>query len=175
MSFSIGDHVVKPGLGICKIKAIRKMQVEGKEQQFYVLQSGDVNVMVPFAHAHGGGLRPLLDEEGMNKVLAFLSEPILIPENEDETSDRYAIEVYAAKDEIKHRNPDTAAQLLKTLFYRSKIVELDKSETAVFQEAMIVLAEEYAHLHHTTRQKAMHQLRSSLKEGRKARRDHTFR
>ncbi len=174
MTFKIGNDVVKPGLGICKIKAIRKMQIEGKEQSFYVLHSGEVSVMVPFSHAHAGGLRPLLDEDGMEKIIALLREPIRIPEDEYESLDHYKVNIPQAKDEIKHRNPETVATLLKTLFYKSKLIELDKSESDLLQDALIVLAEEYAHLNHTTRQKAMLHLRATLKEGRQSRKQQSL-
>ena len=64
MTFQVEQNVVKPNLGICKIIAVRGCRWKAKEQQFYVLQSGDVKVMVPFAHAHMGGLRLPLDEQG---------------------------------------------------------------------------------------------------------------
>jgi RNA polymerase-interacting CarD/CdnL/TRCF family regulator len=170
MTFNVGDTVVKPGLGICKIKAIRKMEVEGSEQQFYVLQSGDVKVMVPFTYAHSGGLRPLLDEEGIEEVYAFLRQPLLVPEDTEEI-DAYAIKVEQSKDEVKQREPITVATLAKTLFYKSKICDLPKAEQELLTTSLAVVAEEIAHVNHTTRQKILFKLRSTLTDGRKARRE----
>jgi CarD family transcriptional regulator len=171
MSFNVGDTVIKPGLGICKIKAIRKMQVEGKDQTFYVLQSGDVKVMVPFSYAHAGGLRPLLNEEGIEKLFLFLREPIMIPEDERESPDHYSLNVEEAKEQVKLRDPLTLASLVKTLFFKTKIVDLPKVETDIYQNSMQALSDEIAHIEHTTRQKAAHRIRSTLTEARKARRD----
>lgn len=169
MSFQVGDTVIKPGLGICKIKAIRKMQVEGKDQAFYVLQTGDVKVMVPFAYAHAGGLRSLLNEEGIENLFHYLSEPILVPEDERESPHHYPLNIEEAKEQVKQRDPITLAALIKTLFYKTKIVDLPKVETEIFQNSMQALSDEIAHIEHTTRQKAAHRIRSTLTESRKSR------
>ncbi len=172
MSFSVGDTVVKPGLGICKIKAIRKMPVDGKDQSFYVLQSGEVKVMVPFAFAHGGGLRSTIDEKTIEKLFKFLLEPIVIPEDEHESYEHYPIEIESAKKSLKQRDPHELAALIKPLFYKKKIVELDKAEAEILQSASQYLADEIAHIEHTTRQKIASRIRTTLTEGRKARKTH---
>ncbi len=171
MNYTVGDTVIKPGLGICKIKAIRKMQVEGKEQTFYVLQSGDVKVMVPFSYAHAGGLRPLLDEEGIQKLFEYLREPIFVPEDERESPDHYPLNVEQAKEQVKQRDPLALASLVKTLFYKTKIIDLPKAETDIYQGSMQALSDEIAHIEHTTRQKAAHRIRSTLTESRKSRKE----
>lgn len=171
MSFQVGDTVVKPGLGICKIKAVRKMQIDGKDTQFYVLQSGEVKVMVPFDHAHAGGLRPILDEAGIEHLFTSLREPIRIPNDEHESPEHYQVSIQRVKDELKQRDPASVATILKTLFYKSKICDLPKAETELLQTAMQTLSEEVAVVEHTTRQKSSHRIRSVLTEGRKSRKE----
>ncbi|RJP26610.1 MAG: hypothetical protein C4527_14815 [Candidatus Omnitrophota bacterium] len=172
MNFNIGDTVMKSGLGICKIKAIRKMEVEGVEQQFYVLQSGDVKVMVPFSFAHAGGLRFLLDEDAIEKILEFFHTPIRLPEEGAETTDLYGIQVDQAKEDIKQRRTDAIVEIVKTLFYKDKIVELAKAEAEIYQNALAAIAEEIAHIQHSSRQKIINRIKSALTEGRRTRRDH---
>lgn len=171
MNFNIGDTVVKPGLGICKIKAIRKMQVEGKDQQFYVLQSGDVNVLVPFTAAHSGGLRSIIKDQGCKEVFAFLSEPLSIPPDERERPEHYLIDINTAKEELRQRDPMTLARLIKTLFYREKMIDLGSAEKEIYKNAITTLADEIAQYEHTTRQKVLAQIRSTLTAGRKTRKD----
>ncbi len=171
MAFKVGDIVMKSGLGICKIKAIRKMVVEGKEQQFYVLQSGEVKVMVPFTLAHAGGLRPLLSEEEIEDIFSFFKEPIRVPENEVETIDMYTINFEKAKEELKQRSPGAVTRLIKTMFYKDKIVELAKAEAELYQNSLTTLAEEIAYIQHSSRQKIVNRIKSALTEGRRSRRD----
>jgi len=167
--FNVGDTVVKPGLGICKIKAVRNMQVEGKNQQFYVLQSGDVKVMVPFSYAHAGGLRLPLDADGIEKIYAYLREPIPVPENEHETPELYPVALEKGKEEIKQRDPQTVAALIKTLFYKEKLVELAKAENELYHNALSLLGDEIAHYEHSTRLKAVNRIKAVLTEGRRSR------
>ncbi len=171
MTFQVEQNVVKPNLGICKIIAVRRMQVEGKEQQFYVLQSGDVKVMVPFAHAHTGGLRLPLDEQGIEKLFDYLQEPIPAPDPQTDIDDMYPVDVDQAKDEIKQRDPDVISKWIKTLFYKEKTVELSKGEADIYKNALALLAEEIAHVNHISRLKASNRIKSILKTGRSAEQD----
>ena len=171
MMYQVGDTVIKPGLGICKIKAIRKMPVDGIEQSFYVLQSGDVKVMVPFDQAHAGGLRPLLDMDGVQRILTGLREPILPGGDAGEKPETYSLEIEKTKEELKHRDPAVMAAIVKTLFYKSKLFDLAKAETEIYQTALQALADEIAHVEHTTRLKAANLIKSNLTEGRKARKE----
>ncbi|HOJ59546.1 MAG TPA: CarD family transcriptional regulator [bacterium] len=171
MTYQVGDTVVKPGLGICKIKAIRKMQVEGIDQSFYVLQSGEVKVMVPFDHAHAGGLRPLLDAEGVKQILQRLREPLPRGEGENEKAGNYSLEIEKTKEELKHRDPAVMAGIVKTLFYKSKLFDLAKAEAEIYQTALQALADEIAHVEHTTRLKAANQIKNTLTEARKAQKE----
>lgn len=171
MTYQVGDTVVKPGLGICKIKAIRKMPVEGVDQSFYVLQSGDVKVMVPFHQAHAGGLRPLLDAEGVQRILAGMREPIRLDGDEGEKPETFSLEIEKTKEELKHRDPEVMAAIVKTLFYKSKLFDLAKAESEIYQTAIQALADEIAHVEHTTRLKAVNLIKNHLTEGRKARKE----
>jgi len=173
MSFNVGETVVKPGLGICKIKAVRKMQVEGKDQTFYVLQSGDVKVMVPFSYAHAGGLRQLLDEEGTEKIFELLSKPIKIPKDERESPEHYPLKLEDAKEQVKHRDPEVLAELIKTLYYKVKIVDIPKAENEIYQGSMQALSDEIAHIEHTTRQKVTNRIKAALDEARKLRKENS--
>ena len=169
--YNVGDAVVKPSLGVCKIKAICKMEMDGKEKQFYVLQSGDVKVMVPFAQAHAGGLRPILNHEDIERLESFLHDPIRIPKDGRENLEMYEIDFSTAIEYVKQRNPQRNADNLKLLFYKSKIIELDNREQQVFRETMKVLSDEIAHFEHATRQKISNRLKSIINEGRRARKD----
>ncbi len=171
MNFSVGDIVVKAGLGICKIKAVRRMQLDGEEQQYYVLQSGDVKVMVPFSFAHAGGLRPLLTEEEIEKLFAFFREPIRVPDDQRESYETYGILPDQAKEDIKQHNTEAIINIVKTLFYKEKLVELAKAETEIYQSALATLAEEIAYIQHSSRQKITNKIKSALTDGRRSRRD----
>ncbi len=167
--FQTGDTVVKPGLGLCKIKGLQKMEIGGSECEVYVLQSGDVKVMVPVEAAHSGGLRHPIDQEEAEKVLQVLQEPMYLEEDQDEVPEIYEIDVDDARERIKRREPLALAGIARSLFNRGKIVELSKQESEIYSQCMNILGDELAHLEHTTRMKMTHRMRTLLGEARKQR------
>jgi len=167
--FQVGETVVKPGLGLCKIKAIQKMQVDGADCELYVLQAGEVKVMVPLSAAHTGGLRAPMDTELAEKVLGTVAEPIFLEEDQDETPQLYSIDIDQARDQVKRRDPVELAEIVRRLFNKAKVEDLSKYEQEIYSQSMNMLGDEIAHLEHTTRMKITHRIRTLLGEARKQR------
>lgn len=167
--FQVGDTVIKPGLGLCKIKALQKMEIGGEDCEVYVLQAGDVKVMVPLHAAHSGGLRTPMNEEQAEEVLTALSQPIYLEEDQEELPSLYDIDVDEARDQLKYRDPSALAEILRRLFNKGKIAELSKHESEIYSQATNMLSDELAHLEHATRMKITHRLRALLNEARKQR------
>jgi RNA polymerase-interacting CarD/CdnL/TRCF family regulator len=161
--------VVKPGLGLCKIKGLQKTDIGGADCEVYVLQAGDVKVMVPVEAAHTGGLRAPLDAELAERVLSVLSEPIYLEEDQDELPSLYDIDADQARDQLKRRDPTALAEIARRLFNKAKVTELSKHESEIYSQAMNMLGDELAHLEHTTRMKMTHRMRALLNEARKQR------
>lgn len=173
--FNIGDVVVKAGLGICRIKAVQTLAVEGKEQSLYILQSGDVKVMIPFDKAHAGALRPVMTKEQIVEIEDFLRTSFPLPgEYEKEDPEGYSVDQFASFDTIKYRDPKAVAVIIHKLFYKSKLVNLTVTEDKIYKEAMKVLSEEISYVEHSTRLIIGNRLKSVLTEGRQARKDAKF-
>ncbi len=170
--FKVGDVVVKSGMGICRIKALQSLTVEGTEKNLYVLQAGEVKVMIPCDKAHAGALRPILTPEKIEELESFLRAAFPLPgEYEKEDPEQYSVDPGAAFDTVKHREPQGTCDIIHKLFYKSKLVKLTDTEEKIYKEAMKVLCEEIAHVQHTTRQKVNAQLKKVLTEGRQSRKD----
>lgn len=173
--FNVGDVVVKAGLGICRIKDIQTLAVEGKEQSLYILQSGDVKVMIPCEKAHTGVLRSVLTKDQIEELEGFLRSTFPLPgEYEKEDPEGYSVDNIAAFDIIKHRDPKAVANIIHKLFYKSKLVNLTPTEDKIYLEATKVMSEEIAYVEHSTRQKIGTRLKNVLTEGRQARKDAKF-
>ncbi len=171
MEFHVGDSVVKPGLGICKIKAIRKLEVDGKQQSFYALQSGEANVMIPFEKAHKGAIRMPISKEEMEKIYEYFHEPIVVPKDEYEEPEMYPVDPDESHKSIKEWEPHGLAKILKHTFYKEKMGQITNEEKDLFKQAMALLSEEFAHLDRTIRPRAMHKIKNALKEGRTKRKE----
>lgn len=173
--FQVGDAVVKAGLGIAKIKAKQTLSVEGKDKSLYVLQSGEVKVMIPCDKAHAGALRPVFTNEKIAEIENKLRSSFPLPEQyEKEDPEGYSVNHETAFDQIKHRDPESVTDMVHRLFYKSKLVKLTPVEDKIYKEAMKTLSEEIAHVEHTTRQTINTRLTNVMLEGRKARKDAHF-
>ena len=69
--YKIGDSVVYPMHGAGIIEDIEVKEVLGKEQSYYVVRMpiGDMKVMVPMNNAADVGMRDVIDEKEVQKVL----------------------------------------------------------------------------------------------------------
>ncbi len=171
--FRVGSYVIKPGLGLCRIKAIRKQEVSGETMEFYVLSSGDVDIMVPFSVAHSGGLREPLNEERVEEIFEKLGEPpVFLEEDQIEDIDLYEFDVFESQEVIKSRDLEGIIDIVRKAFNRQKLLgQLPKDEGDVFTSARKFLADEMAHALHTTRQRVMTRVTKTLGEARKRRKE----
>lgn len=173
--FQVGDAVVKAGFGIGKIKGKQSLKVEGSQKDLYILQSGDVKVMIPCEKAHAGVLRYVLTEEQIQELEDALRKPFPLPdEYETEDPEGYSVDTNTAFDEIKHRDPGAVTEIIHKLFYKSKLVNLTPTEDKIYKEAMKTISEEIAYVEHSTRLKIANRLKAVLTEGRHSRKDGKF-
>src|SRR5216684_459465 len=73
-SLSVGDRVVYPNQGVCRVAAVEDKEVAGQTLTFVTMrreEDGAV-VMVPQAKVHSIGLRRVASAQDVNKVFAFL-------------------------------------------------------------------------------------------------------
>lgn len=71
---AIGDKVVYPMHGAGVIEAIEKHEVFGQLQDYYILTMpyGGMRVMIPMKNVENIGLREVIDEVGISKVVDIL-------------------------------------------------------------------------------------------------------
>jgi CarD family transcriptional regulator len=72
--FNIGDKVVYPMHGAGVIEAIEEREVLGNKQKYYIMKLpiGEMQVMVPMDNVEEVGLREIIDQEGVEKVIEIL-------------------------------------------------------------------------------------------------------
>ena len=72
--FQIGDKVVHPMHGAGVIDSIVQEKIDGKVQDYYVFRMpvNGLVLKIPTANCHLIGLRPVIDEEGADRVIASL-------------------------------------------------------------------------------------------------------
>lgn len=72
--FKVGDRVVYPMHGAGIIQSIESREVLGERQTYYIMRLpiGDMTVMIPTNGAEQVGLRAVVDDEAMGKVVEVL-------------------------------------------------------------------------------------------------------
>ena len=76
MTFRIGDKVVYPNHGVGTIEQISSRNVAGRPEAYYLLRinSNSLTVMVPFHNVESVGLRKIIKQAEVNRILEYLSE-----------------------------------------------------------------------------------------------------
>ena len=82
--FNVGDKIVHPMHGAGTISAIEEKNICNETEQYYIISMpGEVKVMVPIAKAEQIGVRSIIKEDDVQKVLGILEE------NETEMSNNW--------------------------------------------------------------------------------------
>ena len=74
--FAAGDMAVYPAHGVGLIEAIETQTVGGINQAFYVMKilDNDMTIMIPTATSENVGLRAIISEDEVKKVIEILKE-----------------------------------------------------------------------------------------------------
>lgn len=136
--FNIGDKVVYPMHGAGIIEAIEEKEVLGEKQRYYIMRLpiGDLKVMIPINNVKNIGLRCVIDEAGVDKVLEILQEKkerIVASWNR-----RYRNNL----EKIKSGDVYEVAEVVRNLMQRDKEKGLSTGERKMLDSARQILISE---------------------------------
>lgn len=138
IDFEVGDSVVYPHHGAGKVLRKEEKEVLGERREYLTIKilHNDMTVMVPTANAALAGLRRVIDEETVKKVLAVLSsECSEMPKNWNR---RYKHN----RDKIKTGDIYELAEVVRNLAIRESQKGLSTGEKQMFTRARKILASE---------------------------------
>jgi CarD family transcriptional regulator, regulator of rRNA transcription len=138
IDFEIGDEVVYPHHGAGRVlkKELRKMFGEEREYLTIKILHNDMTVMVPCENAGVAGLRRVIDEETVEKVLAVLEDDISdMPKNWNRRFKHN-------RDKIKTGDIYELAEVVRNLAIREHEKGLSTGEKQMYTRAKKVLASE---------------------------------
>jgi CarD family transcriptional regulator len=136
--FECGDNVVYPHHGAGKVlkKEVRKMFGEEREYLTIKILHNDMTVMVPCENAHLAGLRRVIDEETVKKVLAVLEDDV------SEMPKNWNRRFKHNRDKIKTGDIYELAEVVRNLAIREFDKGLSTGEKQMFTRAKKILASE---------------------------------
>jgi CarD family transcriptional regulator, regulator of rRNA transcription len=137
--YSIGDNVVYPHHGAGKVLKKELKTHLGEEREYLTIKilHNDMTVMVPCENAHRAGLRRVIDEEQVKKVIDVLSGEVSdMPKNWNR---RFKYN----REKIKTGDVFELAEVVRNLAIREWEKGLSTGEKQMYTRAKKILASEF--------------------------------
>ncbi len=136
--YSIGDNVVYPHHGAGKVLKKEVKKVLGEERLYLTIKilHNDMTVMVPCENAAKAGLRRVIDDEAVAKVMAVLRDDVSqMPKNWNRRFKHN-------RDKIKTGDVFELAEVVRNLAIREADKGLSTGEKQMYTRAKKILASE---------------------------------
>ena len=138
IDYEIGDQVVYPHHGAGKVlkKELKTMLGEEREYLTIKILHNDMTVMVPTANAGRAGLRRVIEEEAVEKVLSVLRDAVsVMPKNWNRRFKHN-------RDKIRTGDVYELAEVVRNLSIRESEKGLSTGEKQMYTRAKKILASE---------------------------------
>jgi CarD family transcriptional regulator len=138
IEFELGDHVVYPHHGAGKVLSKEDMEVLGTTREYLTIKilHNDMTVKVPTENAALAGLRRVIDEETVKKVLDVLQAEV------SEMPKNWNRRFKHNRDKIKTGDIYELAEVVRNLALRESEKGLSTGEKQMFTRAKKILASE---------------------------------
>ena len=138
IDFEIGDNVVYPHHGAGQVLKKEDKEIFGEKREYLTIKilHNDMTVMVPCENAGKAGLRRVIDEETVKKVLDVLSDDI------SEMPKNWNRRFKHNRDKIKTGDIYELAEVVRNLAIREAEKGLSTGEKQMFTRAKKILASE---------------------------------
>jgi CarD family transcriptional regulator len=136
--YKVGDHVVYPHHGAGKVLKKEKKEVLGEKREYLTIQilHNDMTVMVPCENASRAGLRRVIGEEAVKKVLSVLRDDVSqMPKNWNRRFKHN-------REKIKTGDVFELAEVVRNLAIRETEKGLSTGEKQMYTRAKKILASE---------------------------------
>jgi CarD family transcriptional regulator len=138
IEFEIGDKVVYPHHGAGQVIRKEVKDILGEQREYLTIKilHNDMTVMVPTEKAAATGLRRVMDEETVKKVLALLSDEV------SEMPKNWNRRFKHNRDKIKTGDIYELAEVVRNLAIREAAKGLSSGEKQMFTRARKILCSE---------------------------------
>ena len=138
IEFELGDHVVYPHHGAGKVLKKEEMEILGERREYLTIKilHNDMTVRVPTENAALAGLRRVIDEETVKKVLDVLRD------NVSEMPKNWNRRFKHNRDKIKTGDIYELAEVVRNLSLRESEKGLSTGEKQMFTRTKKILASE---------------------------------
>ena len=136
--YEIGDHVVYPHHGAGQVVKKEEKSILGETREYLTIKilHNDMTVMVPSCNAGKAGLRHIIDEDTVKKVLGLLTEEC------SEMPKNWNRRFKHNRDKIKTGDVYELAEVVRNLAIRESDKGLSTGEKQMYTRAKKILASE---------------------------------
>ena len=158
LTFSIGDKVVYPNHGVGVIEQISSRTVGSQVEKFYLLhiKASSLKVMVPFHNVGSVGLRRVIRNGEVQKILDFLT----VGKCENHTDWKYRFKENS--DKMRTGSLIDVAEVLKSLLLLAQTKPLSFREKKMLERARYLLVSELAMAKNFEEPEVEHMLNKAL-------------
>ncbi len=138
IQFELGDNVVYPHHGAGQVLKKERRKMFGEEREYLTIKilHNDMTVMVPTENAGRAGLRRVIDEEAVERVLSVLRDDVSqMPKNWNRRFKHN-------RDKIKTGDVFELAEVVRNLAIRESDKGLSTGEKQMYTRAKKILASE---------------------------------
>ncbi len=160
--FSAGDTVVYPHHGAGRVLDVVEQEFQGQRRRYYSIQilHSDMTVMVPVDHSGKAGIREVISEPMVERVLGVLRDgPTGMPVN-------WSHRIRHNHDKIKTGDALELADVVRNLALRDRCKGLSTGEKQMLNKARRILASEVMCAKDLDERDALHLLDTALAETR---------
>ena len=138
IDFAIGDNVVYPHHGAGQVIKKEQKEILGEAREYLTIKilHNDMTVMVPCENAGKAGLRRVIDEDTVKKVLGVLSDDV------SEMPKNWNRRFKHNRDKIKTGDIYELAEVVRNLAVREQDKGLSTGEKQMYTRAKKILASE---------------------------------
>ena len=138
IDFEVGDNVVYPHHGAGQVIKKEEKEILGEVRQYLTIKilHNDMTVMVPCENAGKAGLRRVIDEDTVKKVLSVLSDDV------SEMPKNWNRRFKHNRDKIKTGDIYELAEVVRNLAVREQDKGLSTGEKQMYTRAKKILASE---------------------------------
>jgi CarD family transcriptional regulator len=162
--FAVGEVVVYPGHGVCKIEKIVERIISGANKRFFLLRAlgAEMCILIPEDKIENAGLRHVVDVQTAERILAILKEPDVdkVENNHNKQSWNRRFREYMER--IKTGNTLQIAQVLRTLSSVGLTKCLSFGEKRILNTSKALLAQEIAVAKRCSTDRALNEIEAAL-------------
>ena len=156
-NFKIGETLVEPTIGVCQLEGIRRMKVDGVEENYYIFKASNARVLVPQSQLEKRGIRKPMTREDVKKIFKFLKVPV------SPTRSDARIQYMSYRNVMKSGNPQKITKLLRDLYTLDQSDELKGKEREIMDQARRFLCDEIAYVRQASKTSIMERINESLR------------